>query len=237
MKTYNVLIVDDEPEARALLEHYLEQVPSCQLIASCKNASEAFQKISEHTIDLIFLDIHMPEISGVAFAKSIPDTVKIIFTTAHREYALEGFELMAVDYLLKPIPLDRFLKGVYKFLGQSHDGITPETSQTDHFIRDFIFVRSDRKMVKIELKTIKYIESVQDYVKVFLTDQTVITRETISNMQASLAPRQFIRCHRSFIVAIRHIDSFTHEHITIGRNTIPISRGYRDEILQKLKTN
>ena len=237
MKTFNVLIVDDEPEARALLMHYLEQVPSCHLIASCKNASEAFQKINEHTIDLIFLDIHMPEISGVAFAKSIPDTVKIIFTTAHREYALDGFELMAVDYLLKPIPLDRFLKGVYKFLGDSHDSVPVPPKVEETFKRDFIFVRSDRKMVKIELNTIKYIESVQDYIKVYLTDQTVVTRETISNMQDLLVPQQFIRCHRSFIVAIRHIDSFTHEHITIGRNTIPISRGYRDEILQKLKTN
>jgi len=142
MKKYNVLIVDDEPEARGLLAHYLENIPDCVLIGSCKNAVSAMQVISEHPVDLLLVDIHMPGLSGVELAKSIPRHIEVIFTTAHREYALEGFELMALDYLLKPISLDRFLKAIYKFITlakSKRDSVNRELVNTHE--REFIFVR------------------------------------------------------------------------------------------------
>lgn len=237
MRTYNVIIVDDESEARALIQGYLKHVPNFELIAVCKNATEALQCINVQPIDLVFLDIQMPDISGVTFAKSIPESVQVIFTTAHREFALEGFELMAVDYLLKPVSLERFLRAVNKFQGAKV--VQPKQIASGSVLqqRDFIFVKSDRKMVKIELEDIRFVESIQDYLKVHLKQAIVVTRETISNMEAQLPPSLFVRCHRSFIVSIKHISSFTHEHITLDKKSLPISRSYREEVLRRLNGN
>ncbi|WP_420379060.1 LytR/AlgR family response regulator transcription factor [Gilvibacter sp.] len=236
MQRYKVLIVDDEPEARELLQHYMEHLPDCELVGCCKNGVEALQIINKHQIDLLFLDIQMPGISGVELAKSIPASVKIIFTTAHREYAVEGFELMAVDYLLKPISLDRFLKAAYRFIGNQ-----PQESESNLDLpiidkREFIFVRADRKMIKVALSEIKYVESIQDYLKIHTANKSLVTRETMAQLQQQLPEREFLRCHRSFLVNLRHIDSYTHEQITIKRKSIPISRSYKEQILEKLQS-
>lgn len=227
------LIVDDEAIAREIIESHLSQLDNIKVVASCANAVEALNQISHHHIDLVFLDINMPEISGISFAKSINNNIKIIFTTAYRDYAVEGFELKAVDYLLKPISFERLQKALQNYFdiyGTSNQ-ITPSVSD----ITDFMFVRSDRKMIKIDYANIIYIESFGDYLKLHLTDTVIITRETISAIEAKLPKRQFIRIHRSFIISIAHIQSFTNEYITINKQALPISRSYKKEVLQLLE--
>lgn len=233
--TIQCIIVDDEPVAREILETLLSRIEAIKVICSCKSAVEAFNAISTHEIDLIFLDINMPEISGLSFAKSINKDIKIIFTTAYREYAVDGFDLQAVDYLLKPISFDRLLQAINKY---RNENLVIKNTISESIIdeaNDYIFVRSDRKMIKINFSEIKYIESLSDYIKIHLVDNTIITRETITNIEAKLPQNTFIRTHRSFIVSIPNIDSFTNEYIEIGENEIPISRSYKESVLKKLE--
>ena len=234
-KIIQCIIVDDEPIAREILENHLKRIDAIHVVATCKNAIEAFNIISTNQIDLIFLDINMPEISGLSFAKSINNNIKVIFTTAYREYAVDGFDLQAVDYLLKPISFERLLQSVNKYLGENiflnenlHSEIIQEKS-------DFIFVRSDRKMIKINFSEINYIESFSDYIKLHLQNNTIVTRETITSIEAKLPKNDFIRIHRSFIVSISKIDSFTNEFIEVKNNAIPISRSYKKDVLSRLE--
>ena len=232
-KNISCLIVDDELIAREVIATHLSKIKNITVIASCSNAIEAFNHISNHKIDLVFLDINMPEISGISFAKSINSSIKIIFTTAYRDYAVEGFELQAVDYLLKPIPFERLLKAVNNYFevyteSQNNTITTPEVS-------DFMFVRSDRKMIKIDFNEINYIESYSDYIKIHLQDSNIVTRETISAIEVKLPPKQFLRIHRSYIISIKSITSFTNEHITILNQALPISRSYKKEVLELLE--
>ena len=229
------LIVDDEPVAREILENHIEKINSVNIVGNCKNAVEAFNKINSEKVDLIFLDINMPEISGLSFAKSINKNIKIIFTTAYREYAVDGFDLQAVDYLLKPISFERLLQSINKYLDENHPVQNFKSVEIIAEKSDFIFVRSDRKMVKINFYDINYIESLSDYIKIHLKDKTIITRETISNIEARLPKNKFIRTHRSYIVSLKRIDSFTNEYLEIGASEIPISRSYKNGVLQRLE--
>lgn len=232
-KVVNCIIVDDERVAREVLESHLEKIDSINIVASCKNAIEAFKAINTNQIDLIFLDINMPEISGLSFAKSMTKKIKIIFTTAYREYAVDGFDLQAVDYLLKPISFERLLQSINKYLNENTTvEIVTKEIQTEK--NDSIFVRADRKMIKIIFSEIRYIESLSDYIKIYLPDKTVVTRETLSNIEAKLPKNDFIRVHRSFIASFSNIDSFTSETIEIGDKEIPISRSYKEEVLARL---
>ena len=233
-KKINCLIVDDEPMAREILENHLKRIDSVEVAGSCKNAIEAFNMLNTYDIDLIFLDINMPEISGLSFAKSIDKNIKVIFTTAYREYALDGFDLKAVDYLLKPISFDRLIQSISKYqnehvLPRFDQQFEPNTEKSD-----FIFVRSDRKMIKINFSALDYIESLSDYVKLHMGEKIVVTRETISSIEAKLPARDFLRVHRSYIVAIHKIESFTQEFIEINKNAIPISRSYKNEVKHRL---
>ena len=225
------VIVDDEPVAREILESFVEKTPSLTLIASCKNAVEALQIAQAENIDLFFLDINMPEINGLSLAKIINKKSKIIFTTAYRDYAVDGFDLQATDYLLKPIAFDRFLQAVQKTVINSNHKQKANQKNTEN---NFMFVRSDRKMVKINFFDILFIESLGDYVKVFTNDNTIITRETISSFEEKLPELEFLRVHRSFIIAINKIDSYTNEYIEIQKKAIPVSRSYKEVVLQKL---
>jgi len=236
LRIIKCLVVDDEPVAREILENHLAKIKAVNVVAGCKNALEAFHFINAEKVDLIFLDINMPEISGLSFAKSINRNIKIIFTTAYREYAVDGFDLQAVDYLLKPISFERLLQGINKYLDENSVAenvvsgeIVPEKS-------DFIFVRSDRKMIKICIPDILFIESLADYIKIYLSGSTVVTRETMSSIEAKLPQQDFIRTHRSFIVSIAAIESFTNEFIEINRKQIPISRSYKKEVLDSLES-
>ena len=234
-KTINCLIVDDEKMARDILEAHLSKISNLTIAGSCKDALEAFQIISSKQIDLIFLDINLPEISGLAFAKMITRNCKIIFTTAYREYAIDGFDLQAVDYLMKPISFERLLQAINKYFEENPVHIDPVQNDIEPETNDYFFVRSDRKMVKIACAEILFIESLSDYVKIHLTDKTVLTRETITNIEAKLPQKDFLRVHRSYIVSIAHIDSFTNEDVFVNKHEIPVSRGYKTEVMNRLE--
>lgn len=225
--------MDDEAIAREVIATHLSKIDNITIVASCSNAMQAFNLISSHKIDLVFLDINMPEISGISFAKSINSNIKIIFTTAYRDYAVEGFELQAVDYLLKPVSFERLLKAVNNYFEIYSSNNASISSQSD--TNDFMFVRSDRRMIKIDFDSIIYIESYSDYIKIHLANETIVTRETISAIEAKLPNKQFIRIHRSFIVALAHISSFTNEHVVVQGHALTISRSYKKAVLELLE--
>ncbi len=232
-KTISCIIIDDELIAREVIQAHLSKIPTVKVVGNFSNAMDAFNFLLEDTVDLIFLDINMPEISGISFAKSINEKIKIIFTTAYRDYAVEGFELQAVDYLLKPISFDRLLKAVSNFFE-----ISSRLHADDKLIverNDFMFVRSDRKMLKVDFDLIHYVESYSDYLKIHLTDKTIVTRMTISAVEAKLPSEKFLRIHRSFIIAISSISSFTNEEIVVNKEHLPISRSYKKEVLNTLE--
>ena len=229
------LIVDDEPMARDVVRRYIEQIPSLHVAAEFGNAIDATLFLQKNPVDMIFLDIRMPQLSGTDFVRSLRNIPKIIFTTAHKEYAHEGFELDVVDYLLKPIRFDRFLRAVNKAFPQKHHemgNVVRGASQDLRFASPFIYLKVDRKMVKIMLDDILYIESDKDYVKVFTTGTTIITRQTISSVEAMLSENKFFRIHRSFIISLDKIRSFTNETVELGNKELPIGKLYRNGFLK-----
>ncbi|GAA4278487.1 LytR/AlgR family response regulator transcription factor [Aquimarina mytili] len=230
--TISCIIVDDEPTARDIIVDHLSKIDCIDVLAVCNSAMEAFNTINNQKIDLIFLDINMPEISGISFAKSINKDIKIIFTTAYREYAIEGFDLHAVDYLLKPISFERLLNSINNYFEVYHK--TKTAAIAEPLLNDFIFVRSDRRMKKINFSEIIYVESYGDYIKIHCESATLITRETISIIESKLPQQQFMRTHRSYIISISKIDSFSNEEIQLNNKSIPISRNYKSEVLQRL---
>lgn len=232
--TVSCIIVDDEPVAREILENHLKKIKTVSVVGSCKNAIEAFNVLNTRNVDLIFLDINMPEICGLSFAKSINKQIKIIFTTAYREYAIDGFDLRAVDYLLKPISFERLLQAISKYHNEHNPSqLIPEV-EISADKSDFIFVRSDRKMIKINFSDLDFIESFSDYLKLYTHNKTIVTRETISSIEAKLPKKDFMRVHRSYIVAIKKIESFTQEFIEIKNKAIPISRSYKPDVKHRL---
>lgn len=230
-KKITCVIVDDEPIAREIITSFVQKTSSLELIKTCKNAMEAVNFTQENNVDLFFLDINMPEINGLSLAKIIGDKSKIIFTTAYRDYAVDGFNLNVVDYLLKPIAFERFFEAIQKV---NSAFIPLEIKEKSIESKNYIFVRSDRKMVKINFEEILYIESLGDYLKVFLENKTVITRETMNNIESKLLINKFIRIHRSYIVSLNKISSYTNEFIEINKKALPISRSYKESVLQKL---
>ncbi|WP_378173063.1 LytR/AlgR family response regulator transcription factor [Aquimarina sp. SS2-1] len=227
------IIIDDEPTARDIIADHLSKIDRIEIIARCSNALEAFNYINSQQVDLIFLDINMPEISGISFAKSINKEIKIIFTTAYREYAIDGFDLHAVDYLLKPISFERLLNAVNNYFEIHHKVLPAKAEEIKS--NDFIFVRSDRRMKKVDFSEIIYVESYNDYLKIHCNTETIVTRETISNIEAKLPVQQFMRTHRSYIISIKKIDSFSNEELILSNKSIPISRNYKTEVLNKLE--
>ena len=234
-KLIRCIIVDDEPVAREILENHLARLDSIEVIASCKNAIDAFKVISESVVDLVFLDINMPEVSGLSFARSINKNIKIIFTTAYREYAVDGFDLQAVDYLLKPISFERLQQAIEKYRGESTEHKARAYKEVIDDQPDHLFVRSDRKMIRINFNEVSFIESIGDYLKIHIKENTVITRETISTLEGKLPTEDFIRIHRSFIVALKSITSYTSEYVEINDRQLPISRSYKDQVLKKIE--
>jgi len=232
--TIRCLIVDDEPPAREIIRRYIEQVASLTLTGECGNAIQAFTLLQQEPVDLVFLDIQMPQLNGNDFLKTLKNPPKVIFTTAYSEYAVEGYELDAVDYLLKPVPFDRFLKAVnkaFQLTTAKHD-ILPvvEEARND----SFVYFRADRKMVKVMLDDILYIESMKDYIKVVTKSRTIITKQSISSVEAMLPEKKFIRTHRSFIVSLDKIKSFTSEVIDIAATEVPVGKLYRNAVMKVL---
>jgi len=231
------LAVDDEPPALDVLRKYISSVQSLELVGTCADAVEALNFIRQCSVDLIFLDIQMPQILGTDFLRTLKNPPKVIFTTAFRKFAIEGFELDAVDYLLKPISFERFLKAVNKVMDASLIGtLNIENDQQNKVATDnSIYFRSDRKMIKVALNDILYIESIKDYIKVITTSATVITKQSISAVEEMLPKEKFIRIHRSYIVSVNKIESYNHELVWIAKQELPISRTYRHEVTRILE--
>ena len=230
------LAVDDEPPALEVLKKYISSVNSLELAGTCADAIEAINFLQEQPVDLIFLDIKMPELQGTDFLKALKNPPRVIFTTAYRKFAVEGFELDAVDYLLKPISFERFLKAVHKVIElESLNPVTTTQDQAQATNGNFIYFRSDRKMVKVALNDILYVESLKDYVKVVTRNKTITTKNAISTLEENLPKINFLRIHRSFIVAIDKIESFNTEIIEIAKQELPISRMYRHEVEKVLQ--
>lgn len=228
------LIVDDEPLARDVLRRYCKKLPVLDLVGECSNAIEAFVFLQANEVDILFLDIRMPELLGTELVQSIKNPPKVIFTTAYKEYAWDGFELDAVDYLLKPIRFDRFLKAVNKALpGYENALVTTEPFELDRKSGvDSIYLRIDRKQVRIVLDEIFYVESDKDYIKVYTQDKMYMCRQTISAIEAMLDKTEFVRIHRSFIVPINKIKSYTHETVEINKKELPIGKFYLNHFLK-----
>ncbi|WP_315819185.1 response regulator transcription factor [Paraflavitalea speifideaquila] len=240
LKTIRCLVVDDEPPAREVIRRYVQDVPTLQLAGECANAVQALIALQQQPVDLIFLDIRMPQLDGTTFLKTLKNPPKVIFTTAYPEYALEGYELDIVDYLLKPVRFDRFLKAVNKAypLGSQQIEMTtviaPVNNQEDKRSDSFVYFRADRKMQKVMLHDILYIESMKDYVKIVTMTGTLITKQSITSVEAMLSDKLFVRTHRSFIVAIDKIRTYTNELIEIDKAAIPIGKLYRNGVLKML---
>ena len=228
------LLVDDEPPALDILRTYIDATPMLEIAGECHHAMAAFEFIQNNSVDLIFLDINMPKLTGIDFLRALPSPPKVIFTTAHRDYAVDGFELGAVDYLLKPYSLDRFLRAVHRAINpeQKHGASNKETLTTE--TERFLYVRADRKMVKIMVDEIRYIESLKDYVRIFLPDRQVITKQTITALEEMLPEHDFTRIHRSFIVAVNKIDSYNLNAVFIGKTELPVGPLYKHELARRL---
>ena len=236
-KKIKCLIIDDEPPAQVVLKKYITQVSALELAGVCDSAVEAISFLQDHPVDLLFLDIQMPGLLGTKFIRTLDNPPKVIFTTAYRKFAVEGFELNAVDYLLKPISFDRFIMGVNRVLQlnlQPTNGTLQATEINPQHNHPFIYVRSDRKMVKVLFDEILFIESLKDYLKIVTTARTIITRHSISSLEDMLPRNSFLRIHRSYIVAIDKIDSFNGETIDIAKNELPIGRLFKHDVNNQL---
>jgi DNA-binding LytR/AlgR family response regulator len=229
------LLVDDEPPALEILRTYIDATPMLEIAGECHHAMAAFEFIQNNSVDLIFLDINMPKLTGTDFLRALPSPPKVIFTTAHRDYAVDGFELGAIDYLLKPYSLDRFLRAVHRAINpeQKHGTTAGKEILTTENER-FLYVRADRKMVKIMVEEIRYIESLKDYVRIFLPDRQVITKQTITALEEMLPEHGFTRIHRSFIVAVNKIDSYNLNAVFIGKTELPVGPLYKHELAKRL---
>ncbi len=226
----NCLIVEDEPLARSLMVDYVKKVPSLNMVAACSSALDAMEILRKESVDLILLDIQMPEITGISFLKTLHKKPMVIFTTAYSEYALEGYELDVVDYLLKPVTFERFLKGIDKAAQRlklsTHSSVSiPQTNLEN--APDFVFVKDGTKLVKIRLKDILYVEGMKDYVTIYTTDQKVTSLQRLKSMEEQLPDNQFVRIHHSYIVNMAAIDSIYKNEVHIGKASLPISESYR----------
>jgi DNA-binding LytR/AlgR family response regulator len=227
------LVVDDEPPAVMVMEKYIAAVPLLHLAGQCNNAVDALALLRQDSIDLLFLDIQMPFILGTDFVRTLPKPPKVIFTTAYREFAVEGFELDAVDYLLKPISFERFLKAVNKIMKLqliAADNLLSDPAPKFDPDPTFILLRADRRNLKVSFDDILFVESLKDYVKVVTKDKVIVSKLSISAIEEFLPSCLFLRIHRSFIAAIGKIDSFKLELIQIGKYELPVSRSYRHEV-------
>jgi DNA-binding LytR/AlgR family response regulator len=237
----NCLIVEDEPLAQEVLEEFIRTVPYLSLVGKCSSAFEALDKIRNNKVDLIFLDIRMPHVTGIDFINSLEHKPMFIFTTAFSEYALEGFNLNAVDYLVKPIPFDRFLRAANKAyeLYNLRLGLGEKPAEkTEERTEQFILVKADYQTQRIELSQVKYIEGLKDYIKIYLTTgKPVVTLNSLRNMAEKLPPEEFVRVHKSYIVSIRKIDSISRNRIVMGDKWIPIGDNFKDDFYALLNRN
>jgi len=237
LKKINCIIADDEPLARDVIKRHISQLERLHIVATCANGLEAFTAIKNTQADLLFLDIQMPNLTGIELLRTVKNPPAVILTTAYPEFALEGYELNVIDYLLKPVSFERFLKAIDKYETWVNPGsqsnIVVQQTLADR-IEPFIYVKADKKMVKIFLKDILYIEGLKDYIKIHTTGNEVITYQSLTYFTEKLPAGFFMRVHRSYIVALAHINSFSAIEINIGDAAIPIGTTYAREVGKQL---
>lgn len=231
------LIIDDEPLARDIIRTYLGRLDDFEIAHEHENALEALSFLKQNRIDLIFLDINMPRLSGLDFLRSLKSPPKTIITTAHREHALDGFDLHVVDYLLKPISFERFLQSIDKYYESLSYPISINNAESPLSQDAFLYLRDNRKTHKVYLSDIRIIESMGEYIKVHSGDRKLMTRCSLSVIEGTLPNDRFIRTHNSFIVSIAHITAFTASTVEIGDIEIPISRKYKNLVMKSLKNS
>jgi DNA-binding LytR/AlgR family response regulator len=230
---FRCLLVDDEPLALKVLETHIENIPGLVIVAACGNAFAAMDHLQKHTIDLMFLDVQMPRLIGTSFLRTLRNPPKVIFTTAYKDFAVEAFDLDAVDYLLKPVSLERLIKALNKL----HKEPLIEPVETPRIVEEegFVYVRANRKMMKVKYSDILFIESMKDYVKIMLKkEKPLLVKQSITSMEEMLPASLFLRIHRSYIVSINEVTAFTHQDIEIGGTEIPIGKLYSQQ-LEKLR--
>ena len=228
------LLVDDEPLAIKLLENHISKISSFEVVATCNNAMKALEILNTHEIDLLFLDIKMPTITGIDFLKSLRNPPKTIFTTAYREYALESYDLDVADYLLKPITFDRFFRAVeryYRDLKPTQISVaTPKTA-----VETLIQIKSGTKYHKVAVSDIAYIESLKDYVKIHTPSKCIVSKQKISDLETELATHSFLRVHRSYLINSKKVTAFTPHDIELNDVEVPIGASYKEYVLAILK--
>jgi two-component system LytT family response regulator len=247
MMKLKCIAVDDEPLALDIIEDYISKVPFLEMVKRTENAIEALQLVQAGGIDLVFLDVQMPELTGIQFLKIASSKSNYILTTAYSQYALESYDLNVSDYLLKPIAFDRFYKAVEKVHNQvkSTEPVAkpPQTinaappSTSNHSIQDFIFVKTEHKIQKIQLEDILYIEGLKDYISIFTKSERVITLQNMKRMEETLPQNQFIRVHKSYIIAFDKIESIERSRISICGKIIPVGDTYREEFFKRIDNN
>jgi len=232
------LIVDDEPHAIEVIENHISNFSELDIVAKCSNAIEAFKILQQTKVDLIFLDIKMPGLTGTDFIRNLKNPPKVIFTTAFENYALEGFDLNAIDYLLKPIGFDRFLKAIEKLFTlqkANYQKISLVEKPAEQKTDTFLYLRVERKMVKVNVSDIYWIESLKDYIKVVLKDKVLISKQMISVIEDLLPEDKFVRIHRSFIVSLSKVESFHSYSVELLGKEIPIGRNYKAACHKRLR--
>ncbi|MDX1685421.1 MAG: LytTR family DNA-binding domain-containing protein [Saprospiraceae bacterium] len=225
--TIKTIVVDDEPLAIEVLQNYVEQISDMELVGTCKNALEADKLLKSEEVDLLLLDVQMPQVSGLEFLRSLSDPPHVILTTAYSEYALDGFDLDVVDYLLKPIPLDRFMKAVNR-VRERMQGDSPSGDS-------YFFVKADKKMVRIDYDDVIYVEGLKDYVIIRCPKERIVTLQTMKSLEKRLPSPTFQRIHRSYIVNVEHIKAIVGNMVEViekgQAKHLPIGKNYRDQIL------
>jgi DNA-binding LytR/AlgR family response regulator len=239
MKT-KCLIIDDEPLARDLMRSHISKLENFEIVAECGDAMKAMQELRDKKVDLMFMDIQMPQITGIEFLKILKNPPKVIITTAYREYALDSFELDVVDYLLKPITFERFLKSVNKYYQ-----VTQEEAQISAPVAEvslaqeeaFIYVKENKRVIKVNLNEILYIEGLSEYVQIYTDKKRIITKTSMTNLEEKLPNDSFLRIHKSFIVSMPRIEAFTAHTIEVPGKELPIGRSYKNSVLNALQLN
>lgn len=230
------LIIDDEYIAHDIIQEYADLLPNLELVKNCYDALEALEYLNKNEVDLIFLDLNMPKIKGFEFLRTLSNPPKVIVTTAYQEYALEGYELSVIDYLLKPFSFSRFLTAINKVIGTNNNTSVSEKTIGDNVKEEKrIFLRSNKKHVQVALNNILYVEAAGNYTKVVTKEEVITIREKISDLMSTLPTDDFLQVHKSFAVAIKHINSIEGNRITISTYVIPIGKLYKMQVNQLVK--
>jgi len=227
MKKLNCIAVDDEPLALEVIKRFGEKIPALNLMETFQNPIEAVEFIKENPVDLVFLDIQMPDLTGLEFMNSFAEKPMVIFTTAYADYAIESYEVDAIDYLLKPVLFDRFYKAVNKALMKIEESGTEIRAE-----EDFMFIKSDTRIFKINYNDILYIEGMRDYIAVHTPKQRILTLMSMTRMLDKLPKRRFMRVHKSYIIGIGHIHMIQNNRVLINQKEIPISNSYKEQFLK-----